>query len=420
MNTNPNVGVSSSGPGSYNSDTWQESTSPNSISRESQEFPLQVNVLTPNMFLHTDQKCNNMNPQDRSLESLPVESPPLQPNMMSQTNQNCQTNTQDRSLEGLPPSSPFWTCTACRMPRNTDRNKVCFKCHAARGSPFPRRPTTPTPPSSLWNPPPPPTSSGPPSALQVSLHLRNTPPTSSLSTATASLPLNGTTHHQGVAPVVQEQLTTLAKMQGAQLQQQQQQINIQRKEIKDLQEELHLEKQKKARQALLLQSMALMSTGVNGLVGLGDGNGNTRVQGRTNGARIQYQVTPTPQQLQQQQDEEEEQQWLAQLAVATSSLNGAVQNNQQQVRVNERDGIDGTNGGYGRNGGNGSGGSGGSGGRDNFIPRNNMPSSHSKLSNNNHGNTISTRNLGREIRTVSRAASRREKLRYRNSKIKKA
>jgi hypothetical protein len=49
-----------------------------------------------------------------------------------------------------------------------------------------------------------------------------------------------------------------------------------------------------------------------------------------------------------------------------------------------------------------------------------MPSSHSKLSNNNHGNTISTRNLGREIRTVSRAASRREKLRYRNSKIKKA
>ena len=41
--------------------------------------------------------------------------------------------------------SPFWTCAACRMPRNRDGNEICFKCHAARGSPTPRRPT-PLPP----------------------------------------------------------------------------------------------------------------------------------------------------------------------------------------------------------------------------------------------------------------------------------
>ena len=93
---------------------------------------------------------------------------------------------------------------------------------------------------------------------------------------------------------IQQQLTTLVMLQNQQLQVQQEQLKTQRNKIEELREELHLEKESRRRQTLLLQSMA-QSLGQSGnSVGGGDPHG-------PGGLRQPYHSYNTPQQ-----------QWMAQ------------------------------------------------------------------------------------------------------------
>ena len=40
---------------------------------------------------------------------------------------------QKRSTSKQPDKSKFWTCLACRMPRNRNESAQCVKCWATRG-----------------------------------------------------------------------------------------------------------------------------------------------------------------------------------------------------------------------------------------------------------------------------------------------
>ena len=139
---------------------------------------------------------------------------------------------------------------------------------------------------------------------------------------------------------IQEQLTTLVMLQNQQLQQQQEQMKAQREKIEELREELHLEKESRRRQALLLQSMThgrgggrgggspLESGGGGDMIGMLEQNG---MAGGGGGMRNPYQLySHTERQQQQWMVQQLEQQQQLQLQQLQQQHQQQHQQHQQQ------------------------------------------------------------------------------------------
>ena len=146
-------------------------------------------------------------------------------------------------------------------------------------------------------------------------------------------PTNNANSDASAAATIQEQLTTLVMLQNQQLQQQQEQLKNQRLKIEELREELHLEKESRRRQSLLLQSMA--QGGQGSKQGVGVGGEQLGQAGQPGNLRQPYQAYgATPQQqwiAAQQQQAQVQQQAQYQNQNPYGAMNGVGMRGTQQA-----------------------------------------------------------------------------------------